>query len=48
MSKDDALPGWLAVAIAVAIFVVLLRTRINPALLVLGGALVSLVAFSAP
>jgi len=46
MSKDDALPGWLA--IAVAVFVVLLRTRINPALLVLGGALVSLVAFSAP
>jgi hypothetical protein len=47
MPKDDAVTGWLAVAIAVAVFVVLLRTRMNPALLVLGGALVSLFAFRA-
>lgn len=47
MSKDDALPGWLAIAIAVAVFVTLLRTRVNPALLVLGSALISLIAFSA-
>ena len=46
MSKDDALPGSLAVVIMVAVFAVLLRTRINPALLVLGGALISLFAFS--
>jgi chromate transporter len=42
-----AVTGWLAVAIMVAVFAVLLRTRINPALLVLGGALISLFAFSA-
>jgi hypothetical protein len=47
MSKDDALLGWLAVAIAVAVFAVLLRTRTNPALLVLGSALVSLFSFRA-
>ncbi len=42
-----AVTGWLAVVIMVAVFAVLLRTRINPALLVLGGALISLFAFSA-
>lgn len=41
-----AVTGWLAVVIMVAVFAVLLRTRINPALLVLGGALISLFAFS--
>ena len=41
-----AVTGWLAVVIMVAVFAVLLRTRINPALLVLCGALVSLFAFS--
>ncbi|MDO8479825.1 MAG: hypothetical protein Q7W02_27240 [Candidatus Rokubacteria bacterium] len=29
MPKDDALPEWLAVAVAVAVFVVLLRTRVS-------------------
>jgi chromate transporter len=42
-----AVTGWLAVVIMVAVFAVLLRIRINPALLVLGGALISLFAFSA-
>ena len=40
-----ALTGWTAVAIAVAVFALMLRTRINPALLVLGGALVGLAVF---
>jgi chromate transporter len=43
---EGALTGWLAVAIAAAVFVVLLLSRVNPALLVLCGALVSLFAFS--
>jgi chromate transporter len=43
---EGALTGWLAVAIAAAVFVVLLFSRVNPALLVLCGALVSLFAFS--
>jgi len=47
MRKDDAVPGWPAVAIMVAVFAVLLRTRINPALPVLCGALVSWIAVSA-
>ncbi len=40
-----ALTGWLAIAIAVVVFTVILRTRINPTLLVLGGAVVGLIAF---
>jgi len=40
-----ALTGWIAVVIAVIVFTILLRSRINPALLVLGGALIGLVAF---
>lgn len=43
---EGAVTGWLAVVIAAAVFVVLLLTRVNPALLVLCGALVSLFAFS--
>jgi chromate transporter len=43
---EGAVTGWLAVAIAAAVFVVLLLSRANPALLVLCGALVSLFAFS--
>lgn len=43
---EGAVTGWLAVAIAAAVFVVLLLSRVNPALLVLCGALVSLFAFS--
>ena len=39
---EGAVSGWLAVLISVAVFVALLLTRINPALLVLGGALVGL------
>jgi chromate transporter len=41
-----ALRGWIAVAIAVTVFVLLLRTRINPAFLVLGGALVGLAQYA--
>lgn len=39
-----ALTGPTTVIIAVAVFAILLRSRINPALLVLGGALIGLVA----
>lgn len=40
-----ALTGWVAMAIAIAVFALVLCTRINPALLVLGGALIGLAAF---
>jgi chromate transporter len=40
-----AITGQLGVLIAVAVFGLLMRTRINPALLVLGGAGAGLVAF---
>jgi chromate transporter len=40
-----ALTGWVAIAIAIAVFAVVLRTRINPTLLVLGAAVVGLIAF---
>jgi chromate transporter len=40
-----ALTGWVTAVIAVVVFTILLRSRINPALLILGGALVGLVAF---
>jgi len=43
---EGALTGWLPVVIAAAVFAVLLLSRVNPALLVLCGALVSLIAFS--
>ena len=39
-----AVTGVVTVAVMVVVFAVLLRSRINPALLVLGGALVGLVA----
>src|SRR5215475_7329195 len=39
-----AVTGWITAAIAVAVFAVLLRSRINPALLILGGAVVGLLA----
>lgn len=39
-----ALTGWHSMVISVAVFILLLRTRINPALLVLCGAVTGLVA----
>jgi len=39
-----ALTGWHSIVISVAVFILLLRTRINPALLVLCGAVTGLVA----
>jgi len=39
-----AVTGWITAAIAVAVFAILLRSRINPALLILGGAVVGLLA----
>jgi chromate transporter len=39
-----AVTGWITASIAVAVLVILLRRGINPALLILGGALVGLVA----
>jgi chromate transporter len=35
-----ALSGWLSVVVAVAVFGILLKSKINPALLILGGAIV--------
>jgi chromate transporter len=40
-----ALTGWIGVIIAVVVFAILLGTRINPALLVLGGAVAGLFVF---
>ena len=40
-----AVTGVVTVIIAVAVFAILLRIRINPALLILGGAVIGLVAF---
>jgi chromate transporter len=40
-----AVTGWIGAAVAVAVFVIILRSRINPALLVLAGALIGLLAF---
>jgi chromate transporter len=40
-----AVDGWISSAIAAAVFVIVLRTRINPALLVLAGAIAGIVAF---
>jgi chromate transporter len=42
-----ALTGWIAVAISAVVFALLVSTRINPALLVLCGAVAGLVAFGA-
>jgi chromate transporter len=39
-----ALTGWITVGIALAVFVILLRSRINPVVLVFGGALIGLLA----
>ena len=40
-----AVTGLVTVIVAVAVFAILLRSRINPALLILGGAVIGLVAF---
>ena len=40
-----AVTGVVTVIVAVAVFAILLRSRINPALLILGGALIGLFAF---
>lgn len=40
-----ALTGWLTVAIAAAVFVVVLRTRINPAVMIVAGAAAGILAF---
>ena len=40
-----AVTGLVTVIIAVAVFAILLRSRINPALLILGGAVIGLFAF---
>ncbi len=39
-----AVTGWVTAAVAVTVFAILLRSRINPALLVLVGAVVGLLA----
>jgi chromate transporter len=40
-----AVDGWTSWAIAATVFVVVLRTKINPSLLVLAGAVAGIVAF---
>jgi chromate transporter len=40
-----AVTGWITSVIALVVFGIVLRSKINPALLVLGGALVGLFAF---
>jgi chromate transporter len=40
-----ALTGWLTAFIAVTVFGLLLRTRINPAILILGSGLIGLLTF---
>ena len=42
-----ALTGWLTVGIAIAVFVILMRSRINPVFLIFGGALIGLLALRA-
>jgi chromate transporter len=39
-----AVTGWVTAAVAVGVFAVLLRSRINPALLILVGAVIGLLA----
>jgi chromate transporter len=39
-----AITGWITAATAIAVFAILLRSRINPAFLILGGAVVGLLA----
>ncbi|HKD44727.1 MAG TPA: chromate transporter [Candidatus Angelobacter sp.] len=39
-----AVTGWVTTAITLVVFAVLLKTRINPALLILGGAVVGFLA----
>jgi chromate transporter len=39
-----AIDGWLTAAVALAVFLSTLRTKINPALLILGGAVVGVAA----
>jgi chromate transporter len=41
---EGILTGWIAVVIAAVVFLILLKSRVNPALLMLAGALVGLVA----
>jgi len=43
-----AVTGWITGAIAGAVFAILLRSRINPALLILGGALIGIGALRIP
>ena len=40
-----ALLDWVAAAMAAAVFIILLRSRINPAFLILGGAVIGFFAF---
>ena len=39
-----AITGWITAATALTVFAILLRSRINPAFLILGGAVVGLLA----
>lgn len=40
-----ALLDWLAVVMALVVFLILLRSKVNPAYLILGGAVIGFVAF---
>jgi len=39
-----SITGWVTAAIGLAVFIVTLRTKVNPALLILGGAVVGVIA----
>jgi len=41
-----AITGWMTFAVAAIVFVVVMRTRINPALMVLAGAVAGILAFA--
>ena len=41
----SAVTDWVTVAVALIVFAATMRTRLNPALLILGGAVVGVIAF---
>lgn len=39
-----AVTGWITATVAIVVFAILLRSKVNPALLILGGAVVGVIA----
>ena len=42
----EAISGWMTFTLAAIVFVVVMRTRVNPALMVLAGAVAGILAFA--